>query len=93
MHHNISQFDFYGAGLKTRDSIPQDALVYSQPTKRPWRRMEHVYVEIGPPELPTRGYKNDPSEDLYCQGQHDAINGAVTKYGLWMQCKYIAMLH
>ena len=80
MHYNFTDYGFCGVNIKTRDGVTEEAVVYSQPTKPLWRRIEHVYTEIGPPGLPTRGYKNDPSqeEELQYQGYHDAIDLTTT---------------
>ena len=60
------------------DATPTTANdIYSHPTKRAWQRTEHVYMEIGPPSLPNRGYKDDPSgEEAECQNQHGYIHPA-----------------
>ena len=59
--------------------------IYSHPTKRAWQRKEHVYMEIGPPSLPNRGYKNDWSrEETQCQNQHGDIHPAKNLAVLWI---------
>ena len=69
------------------DAKPPEANdLYSHPTKRAWRRMEHIYMDIGPPTLPTRGYKDDSSgEETQCLEQHEYIHPAINLSVLWLQ--------
>ena len=64
---------------------PETGDIYSHPSKRLWRRMEHIYMDIGPPRLPSRGYKDDPSgKEEQCPEQNGDIHPAMNLSVLWI---------
>ena len=42
-----------------QETLGRISLEYSKPASHPRRHVEHDYSEIGPPELPPRGYKDE----------------------------------
>ena len=72
--------------MPTDASPPETDVLYSHPSKRAWRRMEHGYVEIGPPKLPNRGYKDGPSgREEQCPEQNGDIHPAINLSVLRLQ--------
>ena len=64
-------------------------MMYSYPVKRPWRKKEHIYAEIGPPELPLRGYKDENHTDEE-QGHEDGnTEDPMYSTWVWMGCRRI----
>ena len=75
-------------GVDTLGRIPVN---YSKPATRPRRHVEHVYTEIGPPELPPRCYRDDymVKEETPADEHGGSVN-ASPEYAVWEnQCLFI----
>ena len=77
---------------KSRHNMPKEAdVVYSYPSKSTWQRPEHIYTEIGPPELPQRGYKAKNLTDEEELHGDDNSESPMPSTWVWMRCRRIIL--